>query len=65
MGSLKLRHVRVSFADMYLFDHLNLTRQPTLMIGMDVLGSFDVLVIDYRMKEMQVRMRSANFAQAH
>jgi hypothetical protein len=56
-GSLKLRGVRVTFADMYLFDHLNLTRRPTLMLGMDVLGSFDVLVIDYRMREMQIRPR--------
>jgi hypothetical protein len=61
IGTMKLRHVFVSFADMYLFDHLKLTRQPTLMIGMDVLGSFDVLIIDYRMKEMQIRMRGANF----
>jgi hypothetical protein len=27
------------------------------MIGMDVLGSFDVLIIDYRMREMQIRTR--------
>lgn len=57
IGTLRLRGVRVTFADMYLFDHLNLTRQPTLLLGMDVLGSFDVLVIDYRMREMQIRTR--------
>jgi hypothetical protein len=27
------------------------------MIGMDVLGSFDVLIIDYKMREMQIRPR--------
>jgi hypothetical protein len=27
------------------------------MIGMDVLGSFDVLIIDYKMREMQIRTR--------
>ncbi len=59
IGTMKLRQVRVTFADTYLFDHLNLTHEPTLLLGMDVLGSFDVLVIDYRMKEMQVRMRRA------
>jgi hypothetical protein len=59
LGTLKLHHVRVTFADMYLFDHLKLTRQPTLMIGMDVLGSFDVLVIDYKLHEMQVRTRNS------
>jgi len=59
LGTMKLHHVRVTFADMYLFDHLKLTRQPTLMIGMDVLGSFDVLVIDYKLHEMQIRTRSS------
>src|SRR5262249_1814688 len=58
LGSLKLQYVRVAFGDMYLFDHLNLTREPTLMIGMDVLGSFDVLIIDYKMREMQIRTRN-------
>ena len=57
IGTLKLRQVRVTFADMYLFEHLKLTHEPTLMIGMDVLGSFDVLVIDYKMREMQIRTR--------
>jgi hypothetical protein len=57
LGTLKLRQVRVTFADMYLFNHLKMTREPTLLIGMDVLGSFDVLIIDYRMREMQIRTR--------
>lgn len=56
-GTLRLRGVRVTFADMFLFEHLKLTREPTLMLGMDVLGSFDVLVIDYKMREMQIRTR--------
>jgi len=57
LGTLKLRGVRITFADMYLFDHLNLTKEPTVFLGMDVLGSFEVLVIDYRMREMQIRPR--------
>jgi hypothetical protein len=63
LGTMKLHHARVTFADMYLFDHLKLTRQPTLMLGMDVLGSFDVLIIDYKLREMQIRTR--NSVQAH
>jgi predicted aspartyl protease len=58
IGTLKLRRVRVTFADMFLFEHLKLTREPTMMLGMDVLGSFDILIIDYRMKEMQIRLRN-------
>lgn len=60
MGSLRLKHVSVAFGDMYLFEHLKLNKQPTLMIGMDVLGSFDVLVIDYKMRELQIRTRESN-----
>jgi hypothetical protein len=60
IGSLKLRGVRITFADMYLFDHLNLTHEPMVFLGMDVLGSFDVLVIDYRMREMQIRPRGSH-----
>jgi hypothetical protein len=59
LGAMKLYHVRVTFADMYLFDHLKLTHQPTLMLGMDVLGSFDVLVIDYKLHELQIRTRNS------
>jgi Aspartyl protease len=59
LGTLKLRNVRVTFADMFLFEHLQMTREPTMLIGMDVLGSFDVLIIDYRMKEMQIRTRGS------
>lgn len=62
IGTLKLRGVRVTFADMYLFDHLKLTREPTIFLGMDVLGSFDVLVIDYRMREMQIRPRGRAYS---
>jgi predicted aspartyl protease len=58
IGALQLRRVRVTFADMFLFEHLKLTGQPTMMLGMDVLGSFDVLIIDFRLKEMQIRLRN-------
>jgi hypothetical protein len=34
-----------------------------MMIGMDVLGSFDVLIIDYKMKEMQIRTRRSSVVQ--
>jgi hypothetical protein len=58
IGKLQLRGVQVTFADTYLFDHLGLTRQPTLLLGMDVLGSFDVLVIDYKLRELQIKTRA-------
>ena len=58
-GHLTVRGVRITFGDMYLFQHWGLTQEPALTLGMDLLGSFDVLVIDYARQELQIRMREA------
>jgi hypothetical protein len=34
-----------------------MTAEPTLLIGMDMLGSFDLVVIDYRTHELDLRQR--------
>jgi hypothetical protein len=57
-GNLLLRGIHVTFADMYLFQHWNMTDEPALTIGMDMLGTFDVLIIDYARRELQVRPRT-------
>lgn len=59
MGGLTINGVHVIFGDMYLFEHWHLTDKPVLLLGMDLLGSFDVLIIDYRMQEMQVQLTRA------
>ncbi|MGP8035398.1 MAG: aspartyl protease family protein [Steroidobacteraceae bacterium] len=56
LGSLTISGVHIIFGDMYLFQHWHMTDKPVLLLGMDLLGSFDVLIIDYRMREMQVRL---------
>ncbi len=56
-GSFAVSGMHVTFGDMYLFEHWHLTGQPTLTLGMDVLGSFDLLVIDYDRRELLVRLR--------
>ena len=58
LGTLKLHNLRVTFGDMALFEHWKFQTEPTLLIGMDVLGLFDKLIIDYKMHEMQIRMRA-------
>jgi Aspartyl protease len=57
-GSIKIRNARVTFGEMFLFEHWKLTHEPALMIGMDMLGSVDTLIIDYKMRELQIRIRS-------
>jgi predicted aspartyl protease len=49
---------RITFGDMYVFRHWKYTNTPTLAIGMDLLGSFDTLVIDYNRRELQIRPRT-------
>jgi predicted aspartyl protease len=57
-GRLKVQGVRITFGDMYLFQHWKLTDQPTMTLGMDLLGSFDVLIIDYNRHELQILPRA-------
>lgn len=59
LGRLTIRHMNIIFGDMYLFQHWNLTREPTLAIGMDLLASFEILIIDYSQREMQLRPRKS------
>lgn len=58
IGAIEVRGLRLTFADMFIFEHWKLTREPVLLIGMDVIGSFDVMVIDYRKKVLEIRARS-------
>jgi predicted aspartyl protease len=58
-GHLTVKGVHITFGDMYLFQHWQLTDEPTLTLGMDLLGSFDVLIIDYGRHELQIRLRNA------
>jgi predicted aspartyl protease len=58
MGSLEVRGERISYGDMHIFEHWNLTREPALLIGMDTLGLLDTFIIDYRRHEVQVRVHN-------
>ena len=60
MPPIRLDNVRIqgavmSFGDVYIFQHLHLTNEPAIMLGMDVLGVLDVLIIDYRARELHMR----------
>jgi predicted aspartyl protease len=56
-GNMQVKGAHITFGDMYLFQHWKLIDEPTLTLGMDMLGSFDVLVIDYNRHELQIRSR--------
>lgn len=57
LGGAAVRNGRITFGDMYIFEHWRLEREPAMLIGMDVLGLLDVLVIDYRRRELHLLLR--------
>jgi len=56
-GSVRIQGARVTYGDMRIFEHWKLTNEPALLIGMDAIGLLDVVIIDYRRHELQIRMR--------
>jgi predicted aspartyl protease len=58
LGSIKILGARITYGEMHIFEHWDLTKEPTLLIGMDVLGLLDTFIIDYRRHELQLRMRT-------
>lgn len=57
-GEVIVHNAPILFSDLDIFRHWNLDGAPALLIGMDVLGALDTLIIDYKRRELQVRVRS-------
>jgi predicted aspartyl protease len=60
IGDVRLQDVRVTFADLHVFSFWNLEDRPALVIGMDVLGTVERLVVDYRRREFQFLPRDVD-----
>jgi predicted aspartyl protease len=56
-GELIVRNAQILFSDLYIFEHWKLESKPAVLIGMDVLGILDTLVIDYSLGELHIRTR--------
>ena len=57
LGEAELRDLEVTFGDLHVFRIWKLEDEPAILIGMDLLGSVEHLVIDYRRRELQVKPR--------
>jgi predicted aspartyl protease len=57
IGGLTIRGMRVTFGDIYIFDAWKMTEEPAILIGMDIIGLLDTLIIDYKRKELLLRPR--------
>jgi predicted aspartyl protease len=54
IGDMKLTNLDVIFADFHVFKLWGLDSAPAMLIGMDMLGVLDRLVIDYRRNEVSM-----------
>jgi hypothetical protein len=57
LGDVVIRQARISTGDWHIFEHWPHIKGPAILIGMDVLGLFDTLIIDYRRRELHIQMR--------
>jgi len=58
IGDVSLTDVSVVFGDFHVFKVWGLDKRPVLLLGMDVLGVMDQLIIDYARKELKISVRS-------
>jgi len=56
-SSIQVRGLKLTFGDMFIFEQWKLSHEPAVLIGMDIIGSFEALVIDYKKKELQIRAK--------
>ena len=49
--------MRVTFGDIYIFEAWKMNDEPAILIGMDVIGLLDSLILDYKRKDLHLRPR--------
>lgn len=54
IGDLTISNLEVIFADFHVFQLWGLDKEPALLVGMDMLGVLERLVIDYRRNEVSM-----------
>jgi predicted aspartyl protease len=60
IGDVRIQGARVTYGDMRIFEHWKMNDEPALLIGMDAIGLLDVVIIDYRRHELQIRMHGSH-----
>ena len=59
LGGVEVRRGALTFGDMVIFEYWKLVHEPTMLVGMDVLGVLDTQIIDYPRRELQVRVHGS------
>jgi clan AA aspartic protease (TIGR02281 family) len=56
--SAEIAGVKITYGDFHVFKLWDLVDKPALLVGMDVLGTVNTLIIDYRRHELQIKSRN-------
>jgi predicted aspartyl protease len=56
VGGMRLPNWPVAFADLHTFQMWNLTRQPAILLGVDVLSRFQWVCLDFSRNEVRFRL---------
>jgi hypothetical protein len=56
LAAVTVRRARINFVDLPIFERWHLRDEPAMLIGMDVLGVLDTMIIDYRRRELQLKL---------
>lgn len=57
IGGLVVTDAHLTFGDMHIFETWQVGDRPAILIGMDILGLLDTLVIDYQRRELHIKPR--------
>jgi hypothetical protein len=55
LDDIIIRGAQMSFGDVHIFRHWNLTREPAILIGMDIIGVVEQLIIDYKARQLHIK----------
>jgi hypothetical protein len=58
MDEIVIRGAIMSFGDVHIFQHWKLTKEPAILLGMDVIGILEQLIIDYRTKQLHIKIHN-------
>jgi len=61
IGGIVLNNLEIAFANVRTFDQLKLNQRPALLLGMNAIGAFERVSIDFANKKLRLKMpRSAS-----
>jgi predicted aspartyl protease len=59
LGSLRIVGARIAYGNLSLFEHLKWASTPAVLLGMNILGQFESVLLDYMNRMIRFQPRSA------